>query len=74
MLRGSGRQFCFGRSCDVSSMFWTSVVQVEQKVDHTRLKKLSAVRVGHFSSKAPTKNIRLQLQGEQFAVTVVLIF
>ena len=35
---GSGHRFCFGRGLDVSSMFWTSVVQVEQmnkKVDFT---------------------------------------
>ena len=30
MFRGSGRRFCFGRGFDVSSMFWTSVVQIEQ--------------------------------------------
>ena len=39
--RASGRRFCFGRSFDVSSMFWTSVVQVEQmdkKVDPRHLK------------------------------------
>ena len=38
-------------------MFWTCVVQVEQmnkKVDLTR--KITIVRVGHFSSKVPTKN------------------
>ena len=29
-FRVSGRLFCFGRGSDVSSMFWTSVVQVEQ--------------------------------------------
>ena len=29
-FRGSGRRFCFGRSSDVSSMFWICVVQVEQ--------------------------------------------
>ena len=27
---GCGRRFCFGRGSDVSSMLWTSVVQVEQ--------------------------------------------
>ena len=39
-FRGSGRRFCFGRGSDVSSEFWTSVVQVEQmnKVDLTRIK------------------------------------
>ena len=57
-FRGSGRRFCFGRGSDISSMFWTSVVQVEQmnnNVDLTRLKTLPTVRVGHFSSKAPTE-------------------
>ena len=29
---------------------------MNKKVDLTRLKKLRTVRVGHFSSKAPTKN------------------
>ena len=27
-FRGSGRHFCFERDSDISSMFWTSVVQV----------------------------------------------
>ena len=51
--RCSGRRcFCCGRGSDVSSMLWTSVVQVDdveqmnKKVDLTRLKKLSTVRVG----------------------------
>ena len=42
-FRGSGRRcFCFGRGSDVSSMFWTSVVQVDdveqmnKKVDRLR--------------------------------------
>ena len=42
-FRGSGRRcFCFGRGSGVSSMFWTSVVQVDvveqmnNKVDRTR--------------------------------------
>ena len=42
-VRGSGRRcFCFGRSSGVSSMFWTSVVQVDdieqmnKKVDRSR--------------------------------------
>ena len=41
--RGSGRRcFCFGRGSGVSSMFWTSVVQVDdveqlnKKVDRSR--------------------------------------
>ena len=44
-FRGSGRRcFCFGRGSGVSSMFWTSVVQIDvveqmnKKVDLTRLK------------------------------------
>ena len=49
--RDSGRQcFSFGQGFGVSSMFWTSVVQVHveqmnKKVDLTRL-KLPTVRVG----------------------------
>ena len=42
-FRGSGRRcFCFGRGSGVSSMFWTSVVQVDdveqmnKKVDRSR--------------------------------------
>ena len=42
-FRGSGRQcFCFGQGSGVSSMFWTSVVQVDdveqmnKKVDRSR--------------------------------------
>ena len=38
-FHGSGRRFCFGRGSDVSSIFWTSVFQVEQmnkKVDLMR--------------------------------------
>ena len=49
--------FCFGREI---RMFGTSIVQVveqmNRKVDLTRLNKLRTVRVGHFSSKATTKN------------------
>ena len=61
MFLRSGCRFCFGRRSDVSSMFWTSVVQVEQmnkNVNHTRIKKLPTVRVGHFSSETTTKNIK----------------
>ena len=29
-FRGSGRRFCFGRGSGIPSMFWASVVQVEQ--------------------------------------------
>ena len=47
-FRCSGRRVCFGRGPDVSSIFWTSVVQVEQmnkKVDFTCLKRLRTLRV-----------------------------
>ena len=40
---------CFGRGSEV-------VEQMIKKVELTRLKKLHTVRVGHFFSKAPTKN------------------
>ena len=41
----------FGWASDVSSLFWTFVVQVEQmnkKVDHTRLKKYPLLESGTF--------------------------
>ena len=60
-FRASGRRFCFGRGSDVSSMFCTSVVQVEQmnkKVDLTRIEKLPTAGVGHFPQKAPTENFQ----------------
>ena len=68
--RASGRRFCFGRSFDVSSMFWTSVVQVEQmdkKVDPRHLKKITHCK-SRTPSKAPNKfsgvgkNFRLLMQ------------
>ena len=54
-FRGSGRRcFCFGRGSCVSSVFWMSVVQIDdeqneqmnKQVDRTHLKKLPTVRVG----------------------------
>ena len=58
--------FFFGRGSGVSSMFWTSVVgvddveQMNKKVDRSRWtdeKKTSNCRGRAFSSKTPTKNI-----------------
>ena len=61
-FRGSGRVLFFLFALDALLRFrllWTSVVQVveqmNKKVDLARLKQLPTVRVGHFSSKAPTK-------------------
>ena len=66
---GCGRRcFCFGRVSGVSSMFWTSVVQVDdveqmnKKVDRSRWtdeKKLATVRVVHFLRKCRLKTIEV---------------
>ena len=58
-FRGSRRRFCFGQVCDISGVFWTSVVQAEQmnkKYGPFAAKKLPTVEVGYFSSKAWSKN------------------
>ena len=65
-FRGSVRRsICFGRGSGISSMFWTSGVQVEdvkqmnKKVDRSRLtdeKKLAIVRVVQFLRKHRLKN------------------
>ena len=49
--RGSGRQcFCFGQGFGVSSMFWTSVVQVH--VVEQLNKKVDASKTTHCKSRA----------------------
>ena len=50
-FQGSGRRFCFGRGSDVSSIFWTCIVQVEQMNNKTETSQVGAISKVQIKSK-----------------------
>ena len=50
-FQGSGRRFCFGRGSDVSSIFWTRIVQVEQMNNKTGTSQVGTISKAQIKSK-----------------------